>query len=248
MLSLFLVKSEEMSGDWRYLHSSVHSNTSKYRLLLPFFGILSCCVLCFHTHSCIVHGCSVFKGAAFNNTTLPTITMIYFGLFQASGSKWKQASFNPLSTLCCKFTKMVKNADKMPLAVQSFVSAGWWRTMVGRKRSLKWEEEAKFRKVHSHRSRAGPAAIGRSDIKVSATIYYYNLAIKLNLLSTVTYTKYNSSTFVDPMIARGTVINKGQGQQYKAKKSTWYGGRLVVNQNGTRMRISSWKKPNHICQ
>lgn len=111
--------------------------------------------------------------------------------------------------------------------------------MVGRKRSLKREEEAKFRKVHSHRSRAGPAAIGWSDIKVSATIYYYNLAIKLNLLSTVTYTKYNSSAFVDPMIARGTVINKGQGQQYKAKKSTWYGGRLAVNQNGTRIRISS---------
>lgn len=43
MLSVFLVKSEERSGDWRYLHSSVHSNTSKYRLLLPlaFFPVVS---------------------------------------------------------------------------------------------------------------------------------------------------------------------------------------------------------------
>lgn len=72
---------------------------------------------------------------------------------------------------------------------------------------------------------------------MSATIYYYNLAIKLKLLSTVTYTKDNSSAFVDPIIARSTVINKEQGQQYKAKKSTCYGGRLAVNQNGTRMRI-----------
>lgn len=137
---------------------------------------------------------------------------------------------------------------KMALAVQSFVLTGWWWTMEGSRRSLEWGEEAKFRKVHSHRSRAGPAGIGWPDIKVSATIYYYNLGIKLKLLSRVTYNKYNSSAFVDPIIARSTVINKQQGQQYNAKKLTWNGGRLGVNQNGTRKRNNLWKGPKHICQ
>ena len=131
----------------------------------------------------------------------------------------------------------------MALAVQSFVSTGRWWTMEGSRRSLEWGEEAKFREVHSHRSRAGPAGIGWSDIKVSATIYYYNLAITLKLLSTVTYNKHNSSAFVDPIIASSTVINKDQGQQHNAKKSPWSGGRLGVNQKGTRKRNNVWKKP-----
>lgn len=78
--------------------------------------------------------------------------------------------------------------------------------------------------------------IGWPDIKVSATIYYYNLAIKLKLSLTVTYNEYNSSAFVDPIIARSTVINKGQGQQHNAKKLKWSGGSLGVNQKGTRKR------------
>lgn len=116
------------------------------------------------------------------------------------------------------------------------------------RRSLERGEEAKFRKVHSHRSRAGPAGIGWPDIKVSATIYYYNLGIKLKLLSRVSYNTYNSSAFVDPIITSSTVINKGQGQQYNATKSACSGGRLAVNQNGTRKRNNLLKRLKHICQ
>lgn len=90
--------------------------------------------------------------------------------------------------------------------------------MEGSRRSLEGGEEAKFIKVHSHHSRAGPVGIGWPDIKVSATIYYYNLAIKLKLLSTVTYNKYSSSAFVDPIITSSRVINKSQGQQHNAQK------------------------------
>lgn len=108
--------------------------------------------------------------------------------------------------------------------------------MEGRRRSLELGEEAKFRKVHSHRSRAAPAGIGWPDIKVSPTIYYYNLAIKLKLLSTETHSKYKSSAFMDPIISSRTVINNSQGQQYNANTSTWSGGRLGVNQKGTRKR------------
>lgn len=81
---------------------------------------------------------------------------------------------------------------------------------------------------------------------MSATIYYYNLAIKLKLLSTVTYNRDNSSAFVDPIITSSTVINKGQGQQYNAKKLLWSGERLGVNQKGTRKRNNL--RPKHIFQ
>lgn len=108
--------------------------------------------------------------------------------------------------------------------------------MEGSRRSFEGGEEAKFIKVHSHHSRARPVGIGWLDIKVSATIYYYNLAIKLKLLSRMTYNKYSSSAFADPIIASSRVINKGQRQQHNAKKRTWSGGRLSVNQKSNRKR------------
>lgn len=82
---------------------------------------------------------------------------------------------------------------------------------------------------------AGLAGIGWPDIKVSTAIYCHNLAIKLHS-SRVTYNTHNSSAFVDPIITSSTVINKGHGQQYNAKKSPWSGGNLGVNQKGTKKR------------
>ena len=106
---------------------------------------------------------------------------------QARWSKWKRATFKPFSTLCCKFTTMVTNADKNGLGPQSFVSTGRWWTMEGRRRSLDRGEEAKFRKVHSHQSRAGPSAIGWQDIKMSVTIYYYTFPQWVTISTTVEY-------------------------------------------------------------
>lgn len=111
-----------------------------------------------------------------SGTASPAITKIYsqpcLGLLI-----WEKHALNRARLCVVNSPQWPKVQTKMVRALQSRVSRGWW-TMERSRRSFKPGEEAKFRKVHWARWRAGPSLIGWQNIKTSATIYYYNLAIR----------------------------------------------------------------------